>query len=251
MNNDQVTGSISIKSSPGSFDDPAERRHALRASFWRNATLRPQVTPDLLFLADALEKVGHERFGWTGEEVTVREDDSISLAACRLADACGVIAKAGRSGSLKTTLWRKGAQLTPVGPETWFGASDLAIFSTCTPRRAESFVFVDAGEVARLSTLTAPDSHIGEDQYLSPYMRLMVEIVKVMGITEENPSTIFAIKVNIAELAPSYGLDVNPKYIDKPQGRWSPRSGTIELTNRLLGPMATMVRGFAAQAGKG
>ena len=173
------------------------------------------------------------------------------------------------SGSLPTgTRSKGGGDVRPLPSTAWSNQRLSNWFINCVAHPGEPFsnafdgagfehIFVRRTEFEALvaSQYPPPNEHAatqalgnlaagGDEVHLSPYMQLMVAVVRKMGITAECQPPVESIKQVIADLAPAFGLDVDPKDLGDPRRptNWTAREGTTKLSGVNLKAMPTLMR---------
>lgn len=238
-------------------------QRVLDGSYWRTPSERPRLNDDYIFIADALERVGSETPEWTGDEISVMDNQSDDPRYERLQTAMRLIADAGRNEHVKTYLWRPGTAVKEAPVEIWHGSVDRLRFAQCTAddRGHKALLFFKTDSLARLlakvncmSGPIPPNSDIPLF-HLSPYLKLMLAVVEQLGVTKDNQPKKLQVEHAIAEIAPHYGLECNPhvgnasKQVEKKA--WQPRKGLAVLGETAQGVMATFIREISGQNMRG
>jgi hypothetical protein len=175
----------------------------------------------------------------------------------------------GEHGLFRTGVrQRSGGPVHQVAPVVWSTQNLKARFTQCEMNPADPYsngicgrnydhVFLSRADFDHLLVTEFPDnaalalvksqavlSGSDADLHLSPYMGLMVAVIRQMEIRPDNQPGVEAIKSTIAELAPAFGLDVDPKDLDDPSRlqNWAPRAGTERLSRKMIEAMPTLLR---------
>ncbi|NML88813.1 hypothetical protein HHL26_06990 [Sphingobium sp. TB-6] len=151
----------------------------------------------------------------------------------------------------------KSGRMLKVEQGYWFGkAAHDAAFSA--GQIGGYFLFIGRDELmARLALIREPEIAVpstAEGLHLSPYMKLMLAIVENSKINPDNQPSIDSLKAEVAQLAPNFGLQVNPYYADRDRPEykaWSPDKGYAELSGKMLDAIPSLVREIPSQVRRG
>lgn len=151
----------------------------------------------------------------------------------------------------------RAGEMMALPAKHWFGQA-IGNSALNAGRVEGQWLFIGRRELmSKLATLREPEIAVptsADGLHLSPYMKLMLAIAEDVSITPDNQPTIESLKAEIARLATSFGLQVNPHWGDK--GRpdyktWLPDKGFAELSGKMLDAMPSLLREISEQARRG
>jgi hypothetical protein len=145
-----------------------------------------------------------------------------------------------------------------VGPGHWFGI-DAENVAFLWGKIGDRFVFLDMaqlrGRCASLGQIAAaPALANTSDLHLSPYMKMLLAVIEAERVTAEDQPVVAALEAKIIEMAPLFGLEVNPFHSDRSNPgykSWVPTKGMAELSGKSLDVMPTIIREISKQSYRG
>jgi hypothetical protein len=200
-----------------------------------------------------MQQIGRREFGslWTEDEGASASGETLSRSDAqydaakreRFTKITNLIVTGFANGALVCALRTEqgGEPFVPVKADVWNTEHYDEWIKACCMKQVKVDIFMGSSDTTRYwifvgkkgldqFLIPAEPTHPGltNDIYLSPYMRLMVDVVKQFGIADDDQS-----KIELVQ-----------EYIDK---QW-PIRGLPE-SKKLRTSMATMVRDPAAQSG--